>query len=581
MTKFMAGLLGIAALLLLSYLAYTKFANPLASEYDVHVIFASANGLRPQSSLVRIAGVNVGKVTAVEPVSSCKVNGTTQKQCQASDVTMTIQDIGLPIHQDATFAIRPRIFLEGNFFIDVHPGSPSAPTASNGYTFPINSGSQPVQFDQLLTSLQADTRHNLQLLLKQYGIAVKQGGPAYNASIQFWLPAYQYSSIVAHDTLGIQPHDLSGWIAKQGPVAAALDAHPQNLQSLITDFNTTAAAFARQDVALQQAVAELPRTLSAAIPAFNALNAAFPSFRAFARALTPGVISSGPAITAQLPFVAQLRQLVQPSELRGLAADLSVTVPALAKLTVATIPFMRNGVRPLSSCVANVVYPWSQSTLNEPNFNGSNGFPPHKVYVEAVTFLPGLAGESRVFDANGPYVRILGTGGTFTYSLSTPGQAPLVGNALAKIEGEQPQLPPLHNTPDHSSIPVRRPPLQPKVPCETQAPTTDFSTATGPAPKAADTGGGHASKFSGAQQQALVQKAIAELKKIAAQQGLKVTFAGKPIGANGAVLSSPRDGQAAAAAAAGAALSGSSPASTPTGSTTGATGSSTTPTGKP
>ncbi len=62
-----------------------------------------------------------------------------------------------------------------------------------------------------------------------------------------------------------------------GTVSAAIDAHPQNLQSLITDFNTTANAFARQNVALQQTVAELPRTLAAAVPAFNALECRIPA----------------------------------------------------------------------------------------------------------------------------------------------------------------------------------------------------------------------------------------------------------------------------------------------------------------
>ncbi len=258
-------MIGILAIILISYLAYTKFANPFASKYTVHAIFSSANGLRPDS-LVRIAGVNVGKVDSVDPVSSCKVNGTTEHQCAASDITMEIDDTGLPLHKDATFAIRPRIFLEGNFFVDVHPGTPESPTAPNGYVFPINSGTEPVQIDQILTSLQANTRRNLQILLEQYGTAVKVGGPAYNASIQYWLPAYKYGALVAHDFLGIQPHDLSTWVATQGPVAGALDAHPQNLQSLITDFNTTANAFAVQSTALQRAVALLPARCRPPLP---------------------------------------------------------------------------------------------------------------------------------------------------------------------------------------------------------------------------------------------------------------------------------------------------------------------------
>src|SRR2546421_1624727 len=100
LTRFQAGLLGIVLIAAFSYLAYTKFANPFASKFTVHAVFQSANGLRPDS-LVRIAGINVGRVTDVEPVAHCKVNGTTQSQCQAANVTMEIDNAGLPLHDDA------------------------------------------------------------------------------------------------------------------------------------------------------------------------------------------------------------------------------------------------------------------------------------------------------------------------------------------------------------------------------------------------------------------------------------------------------------------------------------------------
>jgi virulence factor Mce-like protein len=294
--------IGIVVVLVVSYLAYTKFANPFASKYTVHATFSNANGLQP-GSLVRIAGVNVGTVTGVSPEPGCTSSAKTQSTCQAADVTMTISNQGLPIHDDATFAIRPRIFLEGNFFVDVSPGTPEASVAQSGHTFPIQQGVVPVQFDQVLTGLQGNTRQNLQTLLQQFGKAVKVGGPSYNKSIQYWLPAYEYSSVVAHDALGIQPHDLSNYIAAQGSVSAAIDAHPQRLESLITDFNTTANAFARVNTALENTVVQLPRALSAAIPAFDALNAAFPPLRRLARTLIPGVKSTGPMVDASLPFV--------------------------------------------------------------------------------------------------------------------------------------------------------------------------------------------------------------------------------------------------------------------------------------
>jgi virulence factor Mce-like protein len=457
-------MIGIVVLVLFTYAGFTKFANPFANPYTVTATFQNANQLRP-GSLVRIAGVNVGVVTTITPVTGC---GSANAGCQAAHVAMQINDNGLPIHSDATFKVRPRTFLEGNFFIDVHPGSPSAPAVASGHTFPVQQGQDPVQLDQVLTALPTATRQNLQILLNDYGTAVKVGGPSFNASIPYWLPAYKYSSVVAHDLLGYQPHDLSNFISQAGTVSAALDAHPQNLQNLITDFNTTASAFATQNAALQQAVAELPSTLATATPAFNALNAAFPPLRALARALVPGVQTAAPAIDVSLPFVYQLRQLVQPAELRGLASNLAVTIPALARLTNGTIPLMRDGVRPASSCATKVVIPWSKLQINHPNFNASNGFPPRPAYVELLQLLPGIAGESRDYDANGSYIRLLFGGGMFTYSLQ-PG---VFGTTLAAIDGVQP-VPPRNDA---------RPPLQENVPCETQAPISTLDTPAGPPP---------------------------------------------------------------------------------------------------
>ncbi len=532
MSTFAAGLIALVVLIVFTYLGFTKFANPFANPYTVHAIFSNANGLKPGSP-VRIAGVNVGQVTGVGAVPGCRTRGSlqkignpptaTQQQCTAADVTMTVSSQGLPIHKDATFAIRPRIFLEGNFFVDVSPGTPEAPVAPSSYTFPIQQGTEPVQFDQVVTSLQSGTRKNLQTLLQQFGTAVKKGGPSYNASIKYWLPAYEYSAVVAHDALGIQPHDLSNWIAEQGEVSGAIDTHPQNLQNLITNFNVTAHAFAVQNVALAQAVKALPQTLAAAIPALHSLNADFCSgpqvpdcapgpLPQLAKALIPGVKSTGPMIDASLPFITQLRYLVSPAELRGLTADLAKTVPPLARLTRESTPLMANQVRPAASCAVNVVIPWSRLTLNDPHFNASNGFPPHPVYVEAVDFLPGLAGESRDFDANGPYIRILGTGGTLTYSLQ-PG---LFGQALAPLEGEQPQPPPGQHSP----------PLQPNVPCETQQPITDLSAPTGGPPQQQSSNlsaPGASLRWTSA-----AAAAIPQLQQLAAQDGLKLGTASMP-----------------------------------------------------
>ena len=524
-SPFVAGAIGIVLVVGFSYAAYTKFANPFASPYTVHATFSSANGLK-QDSQVRIAGINVGKVVSIAPVKGCKLAPAVPGgQCTAADVTLAINNNGLPIHKDATFWIRPRIFLEGNFFVDLYPGSPSAPVAPDNFTFAVQQGKGPVQFDQLLTSLQQNTRSNLQILLKQFGIGVKQGGPTYNQSIQYWTPAYKYGSEDAHATLGTQPHDLSNFIDKSGQVNGAFAAHPQNLENLITDFNTTANAIARENVALSSAINELPRTLAVATPALNALNNAFPPVRAFARDLVPGVKSTAPMIDSSLPFFNQLRLLVQPNELGGLTNDLSSTVPSLAKLNQQTIPFMNNQVRPAASCQVNEILPWTNLTIHDPNFNSSNGFPERPVYVEGVDFLPGLAGESRDFDANGPYVRVLGNGGSLTYSLQ-PG---LFGQSLTKIAGTQPVMPAQHASGDGAQVPVSRPPLKPNVPCETQPAITEdgIQSPVGAGPKQINTSVN--SGVQGILQTAINQTLLPQLARIGKAQGLNVTVGGKAI----------------------------------------------------
>ena len=110
MSPVAAGLLTLAVLCVVVYFGFTK-SIPFQHHYTVSAVFGSANNIRPGSP-VRMAGVNVGKVTGVGHVEDGK---------QAAVVTMRIDKKGLPIHRDATFKIRPRIFLEGNFFVDVSP----------------------------------------------------------------------------------------------------------------------------------------------------------------------------------------------------------------------------------------------------------------------------------------------------------------------------------------------------------------------------------------------------------------------------------------------------------------------------
>ena len=47
-----------------------------------------------------------------------------------------LDDEAQPIHEDAEVKVRPRIFFEGNLFMDIRPGTPSSPEADSGARFP-------------------------------------------------------------------------------------------------------------------------------------------------------------------------------------------------------------------------------------------------------------------------------------------------------------------------------------------------------------------------------------------------------------------------------------------------------------
>ncbi len=148
------GLIALAAGVVLVYFGWTK-ELPLRSHYDVKAAFATSNNLRPGSP-VRIAGVEVGKVTTVERAGR-----------EGAVVTMRIDDEGRPVHSDATAKIRDEIVLEGNFFVDLTAGSPSAPELEDGATLPVQQTATPVQLDEVLTALQSDAREDLKVLLRR------------------------------------------------------------------------------------------------------------------------------------------------------------------------------------------------------------------------------------------------------------------------------------------------------------------------------------------------------------------------------------------------------------------------------
>jgi phospholipid/cholesterol/gamma-HCH transport system substrate-binding protein len=471
------GIVVIVVLAVGVYFGFTKHI-PFKHGFRLKAAFGTVVNIQPKSP-VRVAGVDVGKVSSVARVGNTGV------------ITMEIGTNGLPIHSDATAKVRPRIFLEGNNFVELQPGSPSAPTVSSGAELPVTQTANPVQLDQVLGALNSDTRTNLQDFLVGYGDALTRkptpaedanqepevrgidAAQALNQAYHRGPPSLRGTAVVNQALGGTEAHDLSLLIASIGRVTAALNVHEQELGELITNFNIFFRSFANQSASLTATVAELPTALRSATRGLAGLDASFGPTKTFANDIIPGVKLTPATVTAALPWIEQVQASLAPTELGGVAKSLAAATPALAQLTAEQTPFYKQ-TDLFNKCLTNVIIPAGNTKLQDGA--ATTGVENYKEFWYS---LVGLGGIGQSFDGNGNVTRFLA---------GNSGQT--LKSAKAEVLGSKPHsenlqllahspLAPLGTRP---AYPAEEPAYQPLVPCYKQAlPNFNGPLSSGPA----------------------------------------------------------------------------------------------------
>jgi ABC-type transporter Mla subunit MlaD len=466
-------LLGLVAVLIIAvgvYFAFAKSVPFTGQGYTLSAVFENPSTIKKDSP-VRVAGVDVGKVTAVE------------REGDMAKVTFTVDDEGRPVHTDATVEARPRLFLEGNMFLDLHPGSPSAPELTNGTTLPATQSTIAVQLDQVLTTLQADEREHLQDLLIGFGTALtheptaaedrdqdpdvrgETAGQALNDTFDYGGEAGRTSAIVNEALLGTEPHDLSNLIADQRRIFGALLSREAQLKDLLTNFNVFLGALADESANLSETVRLLAPTLEIGQVSFANLNETFPQLRAFAIEARPGMLELPETIAVGGPWLEQADPLLGQRELGGLASLLRSSTPSLALATNRTIGFLKQ-LELTSRCGSGILIPTGNVVID----NAGGAYPFATGVENFKEFFYGAsqqAGESQNFDGNGSYVRFQVGGGPVQVSAPQPGggfeNTAVYGNTFEPPIGTRPAQGP-------------KPPYKPKVACHTN-PLPDINGA--------------------------------------------------------------------------------------------------------
>ncbi|HVX34443.1 MAG TPA: MlaD family protein [Solirubrobacterales bacterium] len=426
------------------YLAFTKHIPFTSYGYELKATFTNSANISVKSP-VRIAGVEVGKVIK------------TERDGDATTVTFTVDDAGRPIHKDAFATVKPRIFLEGNFFVDLDPGSPGSPELGSGGTIPISHTSTAVQIDEVLTALQSPVRADLGRLLESYGTALTHeptaaedadqlpmvrglsGGQALNKTFQYGGEAGRYSAQVTQALTGTQKHDLARLVSGSARAFQAFSADQAALQGLIDNFDVFTGALANQSENLKTTVHELAPTLQTAHTSLVSLDRSLPPLRTYAIEFRPAVAELPGLIQASKPWLEQVRPLLSGKEAGGAVKLLAESTPGLAGAAQAGKAVALPQANQLSQCTTKVLVPTSEEPIRD---QFSDGGPNYRDFWR---LLSDFASASQNFDGNGPYVRAQGGGGPvlleeFNPTLGNVPQQHQFSRAAEVPLGTQPQL---------------------------------------------------------------------------------------------------------------------------------------------
>ena len=406
-----------AGILLLGYFAFHP-SLPFTHGYRVEAITRSANQLR-HGSPVRIAGVDVGQVVGID-----RGPGNT------TAVTMELDNDALPLHSDATVRIRPRVFLEGGFYVELTAGSPSAPELKDGGQIPLPQTSDPVQFHQLLTVFQRPLRDQLRGTFGELATGLTGGGSeGLRETTKNLGPALRDIAIDAQAAQGTEPHDVSRLVASASRVTGALADTGPSLGDLVTNLRRTADALGANDTALGDSLDELDLLVRSAPSGLRALDGTLPVARRVLRGSHPAVLAAPKALTESAQVIEELGSLVKPGARERLITGLRATFLDLPTLLV-RMSNLFPVTKGLSDCLHHNIIPILKTQV--PDGALATGRPVWQDFAHA---LVGLTSASQNFDANGYAIRYEFGGGSQTISTdSLPGIGPLVGSQNTALQ---------------------------------------------------------------------------------------------------------------------------------------------------
>src|SRR2546421_8986574 len=263
---------------------WTQFGGtiPFAPQgYRIQALFKETGLLVPHAD-VRIAGVNIGKVAAVEARG---VN---------SYVTMDIVHQYAPLPADTHAILRQKTLL-GEAYVQLSTGNGAGPKFPDGGTIPSSQIEPSQQLDQVLGSFDKPTQRNLQALLSGSYRALAGRGQELNDTIGNLDPTFTELAAVV-GALDQQRSDVRRLISNSGIVLTTVGDRAADLQTLIRAGDQVLSATASRNRDLTATVDALPPFLSELRTTLGTLNTTLGIARPSLQALKPAAPLLKPAL---------------------------------------------------------------------------------------------------------------------------------------------------------------------------------------------------------------------------------------------------------------------------------------------
>jgi phospholipid/cholesterol/gamma-HCH transport system substrate-binding protein len=325
-----------------------RFPFVQSTPFTVNAAFSTAQAVTPgQGQTVRVSGVQIGTLSNV-----------TLKDGYAIVKMGIDKKYRRLIHTDATALLRPKTGLQ-DMFIELNPGSGSAPVVNPGYTIPLPQTAPEVNVDEILASVDADTRQYLQLLVNGAGQGLNGRGGELAQVLQKFEPTHQDLARL-NQAVAVRGTELAHLVNALRRLNDALAARSGQIGSLVVSSSQVFRALASENQNISRSIVDLP-------PALAQTRATLAQVQTFAQLL-------GPTATKLLPA----------------AQALPAANQALAALAKPSTPIIKNQIRPFVVAARPLVRNLQPASINLANAtpNLSNTFTVLNHFLNILAYNP-------------------------------------------------------------------------------------------------------------------------------------------------------------------------------------------------